>query len=275
MSAARPFEMIFDGTHLRATLQPGDSGLLVVTFDYRMDGKDSFTPAEHSTTFARQGHAQLSIKTRRNDWFINPETDVLDAALRGFSDGYARVHMLGYSMGGYGALRFADALGATSLVAVSPQVSIHPAQAPWERRYNAEAAGFDPVLGDLAAHPAPGLRGLVLLDPFIRQDRAHGRRICALFAGLRMVPLGFGGHPASQVIRGAGKRWVIDRATVQPRPQPGLILRTHRDGRRQAPGYWLRLARFCANRRPALAALALERAQALGAPGARVSDPPA
>ncbi len=275
MTAARPYRMIFDGHHLRATLQSGNSGLLVVTFDYRMDGKDTFTPAEHSTTFARQGHAQLSIKTRRNDWFINPETAALDAALRVFARDYGKVHMLGYSMGGYGALRFAQALGATSLVAISPQVSIHPAQAPWERRYKDEAAGFDPVTGDLAAHPAPALRGLVLLDPFVRMDRAHGQRICALFPGLRQVRLAFGGHPASQVLRGAGKRWVIDRAAVQPDPRPGLILRTHREGRRQAPGYWLRLARFCATRRPALAAQARARAEALVASGDAPRDPAA
>lgn len=267
-------DMIFDGAHLRATLQPGDRRQLIVTFDYRMDGKNDFTPAAHSTTFARQGLAQLSIKTRCNDWFINPDTAALEVVLTRFAAGYDRVHMLGYSMGGYGALRFAGALRASSLVAISPQVSIHPSQARWERRYAAEAPGFDPVMGDLARHPAPELAGLILLDPFNRADLRHGRAIAGLFAGMRLVRLGFGGHPASQVIRGSGKRWVIDRATVQPHAPPDLIQRTHREGRRSAPGYWQRLARFCAHRRPALARHALERAEAIIDTRLRATDTP-
>jgi hypothetical protein len=104
-------ERVFDGDLLRAVLIRGRSERLVVTFDYRRDGREGFSADTHSTSFARQGFSQLAIKTRANDWFVNAETPALEAAVERVARTHARVQALGFSMGGYGALRFARALG--------------------------------------------------------------------------------------------------------------------------------------------------------------------
>ena len=261
----RHTELIFDGAHLRAVLHPGHSGLLVVTLDYRSTGKTDFSADAHSTSFARMGHAQLTLKSTANDWFINADTPAFEAALANVAARYDRVHMLGYSMGGYGAFRFAAALRATSIVAVSPQVSIHPRTVPFDRRYRVEAAGFDPVLGDLALRPWPTLQGLMVIDPFIAPDRRHAMMLQALYPGVRIVRLGFGGHPATQVLRHAGKSWTVQREAAAAAASTKLILKSHRSGRRQSAGYWLRLAKRAQQARPGLAQYALDRAKALGA----------
>lgn len=261
-------QCIFDGAHLRAVLHPGRTGLLMVTFDYRMDAKAGFSADAHSTSFARMGHAQLSIKTRVNDWFINADTQALEAVLPAVAAAFDRVQMLGFSMGGYGALRFAGALGAQSLVAVSPQVSLHPGVVPFEQRYPAEAAEFDPVLGDLTHRAVSDLRGLLLIDPFEATDLHHARGIGRLFPKLQIVRLNFGGHPAFQIVRAAGKSWTLQHAATAHRPDPALIIAAHQAGRRGSAGYWLRLAGTAGMRRPALARLALARARGIGVDGA-------
>lgn len=260
----RQTELIFDGAQLRAVLHPGSSGLLVVTLDYRMTGKADFSADAHSTSFARMGNAQLSLKSRANDWFINGDTLALEAALAGVAARYDRVHMLGYSMGGYGAFRFAAALQARSVVAISPQVSIHPGVVPFDRRYRGEAGGFDPVLGNLAERPCPSLKGLVIIDPFIAPDRRHAHMLQAIYPGLQIVRLGFGGHPATRVLRDAGKSWTLHREAAAAAASPKLIVQGHRAGRRQSAGYWLRLAKRAQLAHPALSGYALARADALG-----------
>lgn len=265
-------KLIFDGAALRVVLYPGDPRLLMVTLDWRRDGKADFSPANYSTNFARMGYAQLSIKTKANDWFLNQDTLAAEAAMARLRPAFDRIHVLGFSMGGYGALRFAAALGAHSVVAVSPQSSLHPDQAPFEQRYPVEAAGFDPILGDLSSRAVPDLRGLILIDPFEQTDLAHARNITALFPKLQLARLNFGGHPAFQIVRETGKTWTLHHAAAAAAvANPALIIAAHRAGRRGSAGYWQRLAMAAQARHPALSAYAMARAAVIGVDAARES----
>ena len=264
-------ELVFDRADLRLVLYPGDRRLLMVTLDWRRDGKADFSPANYSTTFARMGYAQLSIKTRANDWFLNADTLAAETAMARLSATYDRVQILGFSMGGYGALRFASVLGARSVVVVSPQWSLHPDQAPFEQRYPTESARFDPALGDLSSRAVPELRGLILIDPFVAADLQHARQITALFPKLRILRLNFGGHPGFQIVRDAGKTWTLHQAAAALQPNPAQIIAAHRAGRRGSAGYWQRLAATARTRHPAWTAYALARADGIGVDVARES----
>ena len=254
---------LFDGARLRAELTDRGHDRLIVTFDFRRSGKDGFDPPRPSGSFDRNGWAQLAIGCSRNDWFINDETPALEAALAPLADRYGRIHMLGYSMGGYGAFRFAAMLGAQAVVATSPQVSIDPAIVPFDRRFRTEAAGFDPSLGVLPDHPA--LTGVIVIDPFRRLDLRNALMLQARFPRVRIVRLAFGGHPAGGAMRDAGKGGVMNVQAQRAAPDGRAILRQHRAARRLSPAYWTALAGKARARRPALAAHALDRAETLSA----------
>ena len=257
-------EVVFSGEHLRAILLTGQRDQLIVTFDYRQVARAGFNPERHTTTFARGGYWQLNIQSRANDWFINPDTAALETALGALRGRFSRVSLVGYSMGGYGALRFARALGADQAVLVSPQASIAPGVVPFEDRYPVEARAFDPDLGDLAAVACPDLEGLVLVDPFLVRDMCHARMILALFPRLDLVRLAFAGHPATGVLRAGGKLWALHREAVSVRrPERRLICAAHREARRTTASYWERLARRAGARRPELAEGAAARAAGL------------
>lgn len=249
---------VFDGRRLRATLFPGRSRRLVVTFDHRLPGRAGFAPDTHSTSFARGGFAQLCIRAAANDWFVNDETEALEAALGPVAAAYERVQALGYSMGGFGALRLARALRLRQAVLVSPQST-----PLGDGRYAAEARGWDGALGALAGREAPGLGGLLVLDPFEPLDLGHARAIQALFPRLGLVRLAFGGHPAIRALRAAGAARVVQAEAGAPRARALPIQRAHRAARRLSRGYWERLAARAEARRPALAAEARRRASAL------------
>ena len=252
---------IHAGEALRADLFARGHPRLMVTFDYRTPGRAGFRPLAASAGFDKAGFDQLVIRSAANDWFINPETEAMESALGACAAGYDRVHALGYSMGGYGAFRFAAALGAAQVVAVSPQATLAPVEVPWETRYRAEARGFDAALGALGPRSVPGLAGIIVADPFKPLDRSHAALIRAQFPQLALARLAFGGHPATKALRQAGKAWVVQKAAMEAGAGPGGITAMHRRWRRKAPAYWLGLARQAGRRRPALAAHARKMAQ--------------
>lgn len=262
MKPAIAFTPVFSGEHLRAAISPGDGrhDLLMVTFDFRRTNRKGFSEANFSSSFARHGHAQLSITSRANDWFINAETEALEAALAPVVARFARSHALGYSMGGYGAFRFARALNLRHVVAISPQATIAPGAVPGDTRYATEARHFDPVLGDLSSRGSPDLRGLIVTDPFLAVDLAHARLITRAFPGVDILPLPFAGHPASRVLDDAGQVWLFQRAATMAK-RGRMIRKSHHAARRASPQYWTHFARTAARNHPLWAEHATEQAR--------------
>ena len=246
-------DRLLDGRFLRAHLVNGHLPRLIATFDFRTPHRQGFTPVRASREFAKRGWAQLHVTSRRNDWFISPDTVLLEHCLADISRQFAYIHALGFLMGGYGALRFAAAMQARRVVIVSPQFSIHPDVTPNDTRFHQHAGGFDRALGDLTPHANAGLNGVMVVDPFLAADWRHARCITALFPALRAVRLGFGGHPAATLLRGAGHAGLIRRAALDPDADLGEVNRADCAAKRQNPEYWQRLGAFSGAQHPHLA----------------------
>lgn len=233
---------VFDGAHLRALYCPRGHKRLMVTFDHWVAGKTGWDGAVPSKAFDANGFDQLRVQSARNDWFINADTPAFERAISALAGRYGRVHALGYSMGGYGAFRFAGALRLDQIVAVSPQYSIHPDVVPFETGYLAEARGFDPVAGAMQAGFRPGLRAHIVVDGFNPVDLRHAAMIAAAFPGVSVIRLGAGGHPATGVMHEGGRGFAAHRAAMTEGLDEALIRAAHRASRRGSPGYWRRLA---------------------------------
>ncbi len=266
MSGPGPFQrLVFDGDRLRAQYFTSGHHKLLVTFDFRQIGKTDFPPARTTHAFDQNGYDQLRIQTRANDWFVNSETAAMEAVLGPLCAHYRKVRMIGYSMGGYGAFRFAQTLGATHIFAVSPQVSVHPDVAPFDDRYRAETAGFDAVLGDLATRPRPDCEGYMVVDGFDARDVRHASLLQGLYPRVGIVRLAFGGHPATDVITSVKQGFPVQRTSIMDKPDPRFIYAVHRRARALSPLYWRSLAARAGARRPVLAATARAEAERLAA----------
>lgn len=224
-------DLVFDGNHLRATLFGGAAGSLLITFSFREKGRKDFNAVQWSKSAKRRGFSQLCIATRANDWFINADTTALEDCLQSLSSQYKTVHMMGFSMGGYGAFRFAQAARADFVLAMSPQFSIHPDAVPFDRRFRADAQGFDPALGDLVIHAQTNLQGVIVVDPFRALDRVNAQMIMEVFPRVRLARLGFGGHPATTLLRRLGRSGVIQNMALEAPPHPAPIIAAHRAAR--------------------------------------------
>lgn len=208
MSGAQPQllpEQVFSGTHLQAWLyRAGGANLAVTFFQMRTDAQ-GFPPPAPVKRFLRLGHDHLFISSASNDWYLNPDLEPLWACLGRVVVPYRRVVAIGFSMGGYATLLFSRALRLNRAVLVSAQVTPFSAQAPFDPRYRRFEALCDARLGVCAQDVQPGLEGFVAFDPWLGggRDRAHARLIGAMAPKMAMVPIPFGGHPATKTIREA------------------------------------------------------------------------
>ncbi|WP_264210399.1 alpha/beta hydrolase [Leisingera thetidis] len=256
---------VFDGEELRASLFHPQAKRLFVTFRQRVAVAGEFEDRGPVKNMTQHGYAHLHIQCRNNDWYVNSETKALSRSLRALASGYDDVAAMGFSMGGYGALRFSADLNLSRLIAVSPQYTIAQGVVPHDRRRR-EAAAFDAGLGDLVRYGRHGVQGVVLFDPFRKMDLNHALYIQAVFPDLQLCRLSCGGHPASQVIRDGGSFWDLQSMLRSGPLAAARVLALHRQRRRLSQTYWRRLARAARQRgRMALGAAADARLEALAA----------
>lgn len=267
-------ERLFDGGLIRASVfNPGQSRLFI-SFRQRLDRPGDFADPRPVRSFTGKGMTHLHLQARWNDWYINAETEALEAVLAEFSQGFDHACAMGFSMGGYAAFRFAGALRLKQVIAVSPQYSIAPEHVPFDRRYRDCAVGFDPDLGDLARR-GTDLQGVILADPFRPLDLRNARLIRAAFPALRIARLAAGGHPATGVLGEGGKFGKLQAQLTKRTVPLRRVLMLHRSSRRRSAKYWRHLAhRARKTGHMALAAEALRRAAQLQASAAGESGNP-
>lgn len=267
MKGAYPTETVFDGAFLRARLtRPHcDVSTLYVTFRQRLDEPGRFSDDPPVRQALGLGMAHLHLQSRWNDWYLNPETTALEAALRPLRAAFTAARAVGYSMGGYAAVRFAAALDLTQALVVSPQFTLDRTLIPNERRYR-EADGYDSALGDLGRHGKPDLQGVIVFDPSHPLDPIHARLIARTMPAMLPAPLMFGGHPATQGIRAGGGFRSFQALGLDGELSARSIVRLHRQLRAQSSRYWHFRAKACLARgKTAQAELALVRTEALSA----------
>lgn len=171
-----------------------DARRWVVTFDNYGLGPGFDRPGFGEDFLRRSGISAIHVMGRREDWYQYPEMAEAMAAVRAATAGAERVMTYGSSMGGYAALRFADAAGANAVLAISPQYSVDPAKVPFETRWLQDGRRilFRPEIdGRLAC----ACRPLIVYDSTgddERQVRLIAAEIEADLVGLRYVH-----HPAT------------------------------------------------------------------------------
>ncbi len=172
----------------------GPTDRWVVTFDHYAIGPGFDRPGFGEAYLRSEGISAIHVMGRSEDWYQYPDMAAALATVRTATAGADRVVTYGSSMGGYAALRFADAVGATDALALSPQYSIDPKVAPQELRWTQDAKRirWRPELGGPISCSA---RPVVIFDP-IGPDRWHGERI-ERDLGCRAIRLPYTAHPVT------------------------------------------------------------------------------
>ncbi|MFT0859520.1 alpha/beta hydrolase [Ancylobacter sp. G4_0304] len=162
-------QIVFESEELSVIKTPGRrEDVVFVTFEplvpgERQPGREGFGEA----FFAKRGFTAYHFISESNLWYQYPEMPELLAAIRAEIPPGARVVAYGHSMGGYAAIRFADALRADAVLAFSPQASL---TLSWEKRW--EMARVRRMWDERV--PPRDVRIYAVFDPY-NLDRRHIR----------------------------------------------------------------------------------------------------
>ncbi len=189
---------------------------LVVSFDNLSDaGYPHYDISPWAEKFIREhGWSHLGIYAQGPSWFRDMRMIEFMEKLRddGFFSRFERVSMIGTSMGGFGALTFSSLAPGATVVALSPQSSLHPDLVPWETRFGkGRKQNWDLPFSDAATQLSALNKAYVLYDPFEQNDVRHIARL----PQERLVHLkGFGfSHKSAILLRRIGKlKFVMERA---------------------------------------------------------------
>lgn len=253
--------VLFETADVRVRHVPAaDAARHVVTFDCYHDDRTLDRPAFGEAFLLQQRITATHVLTRDNDWFQHPEMAGATAAIRAATRGAAAVMTYGSSMGGYAAIRFADAVGAGRALALSPQYSLDPACAPFEMRWGQDRRRLR-FLPGIDGRIRCAARPVVAYDPYT-VDRLHADRIAADVPVTRLrVP--FGGHPVGTLLQEAGLLQGIVLGVLDGSLDADAAERALRARRRGLATYYGGLAALQPRSRPRLAVALAQRAAEL------------
>lgn len=190
----------------------------------------------------KYGYRSLFVVPATNDWYQSRGSEKAVSVAANLASEASRVIVYGSSMGGYGALNYAAALGADVALAVIPQYSIDGKKVPFEKRWRQDAAAIAFRRDPISASSTSGCRAYVVYDPFFEPDRKHAELIQDSGAA-ELVKLPFIGHsgPGGSVL-GQGLR-----AAFEQRDVPAALRGTYRRIKKSTAYYYLQLARLPKN----------------------------
>ena len=167
---------LFRSENVVARIVPGaDPDRCVITFDNYGIGHGFERQGFGEAFLEARGITAIHVMGRREDWYQYAEMPEVSAAVRHAVAPFSRIMTYGSSMGGYAALRFADAMGANAALAMSPQYSLDPEAGVTDRRWSQDTnrIGWRPELrGPIHCDFKP----VVVYDP-VGPDGWHGRRV--------------------------------------------------------------------------------------------------
>ena len=171
----------------------GDGRHVVVTFDSYHEPAGMDRPGFGEAFFQAEGITAVHVMSHRNDWFQYTETEDVLRTIRKTCSEAERVLAYGSSMGGYAALRFADAIGAHAALALSPQYSLDPSKVPFETRWAPDRRRIR-FLAAIDGAIRPGPWRIFAYDSALDADNLHAELLIAA-APMTAIPLPHAGHP--------------------------------------------------------------------------------
>lgn len=151
----------------------------------------------------------LSVKPKRVNWYVTPDLEVAFSEMNAFFAGFRRVVTYGVSMGGYGALCYADRVLADEVFAFSPQTTLDPAKIQDDRFPRSKNWDFSTPTGDVMGRFRAASSVYIFYDKNAPLDRIHVHRIRQ--ANVFEIHIPGSGHSSMELTRQCGAlRSVID-----------------------------------------------------------------
>lgn len=120
---------------------PGNLNHLIITFENadkpKLPRTDSLREPWGAFHLLKKGYSILGVKPKAADWYRGQDLHNFFRSdeFNTFRLSFKQIFLYGSSMGGYAALKFADACPGAIVIAYNPQTTLDLKKVPWEQRY--------------------------------------------------------------------------------------------------------------------------------------------
>lgn len=234
--------LLYDADDFRVRrVRAGDDRLCFVTFSSLTDVPALDRPGFGEDYFRANDIDAIHVINRTNVWYAYKDLPAALDRIREAVAGKSRIITYGSSMGGYAAIRFAEAVGAETAIAISPQYSIERRLVPFENRWNAVIGG-SPKIKPQGPHRSDSVRPIVFYDPH-DADFLHFRLILANYPRTIGLAMPHSGHPAGAMLNETGVLARVLQDIVANCFDAESVAATIRSKRRSSGQYLFTLAR--------------------------------
>ncbi|SFI77889.1 hypothetical protein SAMN05216304_103480 [Bosea sp. OK403] len=255
--------VVYRSRHLLVKVAHRASAACVVTFDSYADTNDLDRRAFGEAFFAQNRISAIHVVNGRNRWYHEPDWREAIDAVRKAASGYARLVTYGSSMGAYAALRFADHVGASTALALSPQYSRDPRKAPFEDRWPGQRRGK--WLPELSGPLSAKVPVVLAYDPAMTSERLHAERIASEMVVERLA-LPHAGHAMAAHLSECGLLSDLVLEVIRGSADLTALGRRARTRRKQSQHYLIALSHAAHRAKRDEVALAIARRAAEIAP---------
>lgn len=239
-----PVEPIYDDDNVTVFYRRGIAGTIVVTFTPMTDFPK--TQFWGQVPITKLNLPCIGISPKRSHWYPDSFMDQAIAAAKTITDKFENRIGYGYSMGGFGAIKYAPIFRFDQTFAFSPQYSIDPAiVGDFDKRYKEHYIPDN--MGDRATAWRRGSTYIVY-DPLFTADARHAQLIDSRQCCRHVMLKGMGhstidavvgtkrfkhlishGHKPTILLSSQINRWKRDTAAYKA----WLAQRLHLNGRKQ------------------------------------------
>jgi len=247
-ASSAPSQMIAETDQVQCTLRDHGTDTLVISFNDSWHVSEG-THLRCGPMAQGAGFSIIDVTTRAPNWFPADDMAALVPAILARVEGrFPRRVTIGFSQGGYGAIKFSRALHATTVIAFSPQVSIDP-RAVGSGRFSTH---FDYARNSGMGITAADCAGTtyVFYDPYDEQDRFHAAALAKLIP-INGIKMPFSGH-ATYRLFATPDRLRATLQSCQANDTTGMI-KLVASQRHNNPARALLMATYLAAPKPALA----------------------
>ena len=223
-----------------------DDQRLVVTFENAEGGalrRDGYRNGWSSAFLRKHAISHLCVKPLRRDWYQGPGLAKAFSVFKadGFFDRYKSVMTYGSSMGGFGALIYADYIGADKVLAFNPQSAMSRKVVPFESRWLSiqRSHQWDGPFADAKGKSEHAKEVILTADMRHWQDREHVRRILSHNSRIINVPYLGHGTPAWLATMGLLSHFVLQ--IIKDEKLDEVALYRGQRQRRKYPAYYQQL----------------------------------
>lgn len=237
-----PFLFMSDNHVVKASLFEGDA--VFVTFQSATQVPGVHRPGFGEGFLRKREISAVHVIPSQSAWYQHPEILDICHRIKKAVSGYKRVITYGSSMGGYAAINFAHLVGATDVIALSPQFTIDPNRAPEDVRYRMAL----PRMPDGFVYDQPAgidwstIRVNLLYDPY---DRGDDYQVSLARAEIpaHEIRMEHATHPVTAVLGIESLKSFLLAYPSNPEKACSEVSRAYQQDKEKSWHYWLSVAK--------------------------------